>query len=119
MRTVPQSQVSCVLRAAVLASLLVPAASSAAQDVATPTLVIRRVNVLPMDRDTLLVDRDVVIAGRRIVAIVPASRTAPGGVPTLDGAGLFLIPGLWDAHRRHCSSAAGTSASSTRTAPLG
>lgn len=80
------------------ASLLLPATVMPAQEGPTPTLVIRRVNVIPMDRDTVLLDRDVLIAGNRVVAIVPASRNAPVGVSTIDGAGMFVIPGLWDAH---------------------
>lgn len=51
-----------------------------------------------MDRDTILLDRDVLIAGNRIVAIVPASRHAPTGVSTIDGTGKYVIPGLWDSH---------------------
>jgi hypothetical protein len=95
----PRTLPSCLLRPAALAALLLmPGSAISAQDAPTPTLVIRRVSVLPMDRDTLLADRDVLIAGNRIVAIVPAARTAPTGVPMLDGTGKYVIPGLWDAH---------------------
>lgn len=74
------------------------AAQPDAQSAATPTLIIRGINVLPMDRDTVLRNHDVIIAGRRIAAIVPARSTQPRGVTTIDGRGQFLIPGLWDAH---------------------
>lgn len=78
------------------ATLLLPASVIAAQRAQAPTLVIRRVSVLPMDRDTILLNHDVLIAGSRIVDIVLASQNAPPGVSTIDGTGKFVAI---DAHR--------------------
>lgn len=49
-----------------------------------------------MDRDTILLNHDVLIAGSRIVDIVLASQNAPPGVSTIDGTGKFVAI---DAHR--------------------
>lgn len=94
-RTLPR-----VLRVALLlaVTLMPPVNIVAAQTSPAPTLIIRGINVLPMDRDTVLSNHDVVIAGSRIVSIVPARSVQPRGVPTINGSGRFLIPGLWDAH---------------------
>jgi imidazolonepropionase-like amidohydrolase len=44
-------------------------------------------------------DQTVVVRGRHIVAVGPASATpVPRGSRVLDGRGKFLIPGLWDMH---------------------
>lgn len=62
-------------------------------------LVIANVTVIPMDRDTVLMNQDVVIEGGVIVAIGHAlvSGDASGG-RRLDGTGRFLMPGLIDSH---------------------
>ena len=58
------------------------------------------VNVLPMDRDTVLARSTVIVTGDRITAIGPvASTTIPAGARRVDGGGRsYLIPGLIDAH---------------------
>lgn len=44
-------------------------------------------------------DMTVVIAGERIATVGPAGSTkVPAGAQVVDGAGKFLIPGLWDMH---------------------
>lgn len=66
---------------------------------AGPLLVITDVNVVPMSRDTTLVDQAVHISGGRIVAIGPmATATIPPNAQRLSAQGGFLIPGLWDMH---------------------
>lgn len=62
-------------------------------------LVIANVTVIPMDRDTVLMNQDVLVEGGLIVAMerTPISRT-PSGARRLDGTGRFLIPGLIDSH---------------------
>lgn len=94
------SQRALVLSAILaLAAVVLPDVTAlSAQPVTVPTLVIRGIDVLPMDRDTVLRNHDVVIAGRRIVSIGPARTTYQRGVTTIDGHGQFLIPGLWDVH---------------------
>lgn len=62
-------------------------------------LVIANVSVIPMDRDTVLTNYDVVIRDGLIVDMGPAPlpRT-PTSVRRLDGTGRFLMPGLIDSH---------------------
>ena len=72
-----------------------------AAHVAADTLVITRVNVLPMDRETptVLEQQTVVIADGRIVALGPSgSVRTPRGARTVDGRGKFLLPALADMH---------------------
>jgi hypothetical protein len=65
-----------------------------------PTTVFVDVNVLPMDRDSLLTRQNVVVSGDRIVAMGPTNSTPiPTGALRISGGGTaFLIPGLVDAH---------------------
>lgn len=57
------------------------------------------VNVVSMMRDTVLVDRSVIVRHGRIVAEGPRGRIAvPRGAKRIDGAGRWLMPGLVDAH---------------------
>src|SRR5690349_7974943 len=58
------------------------------------------VNVLPMDRDTVLTHHTVIVTGDRISALgTVASTPVPAGARRIDGDGrVFLIPGLIDAH---------------------
>jgi imidazolonepropionase-like amidohydrolase len=66
---------------------------------AEPPLVIRHVNVLPMDRDVLLRDQRVIVQSGLIEDIRPddSSAVAPRAT-VLDGTDKFLIPGLVDFH---------------------
>lgn len=57
------------------------------------------VNVIPMDRDTTLMNQTVVVRDGRIESIRPsATARVPSGVRQVDGTGKWLIPGLADAH---------------------
>jgi imidazolonepropionase-like amidohydrolase len=57
------------------------------------------VNVIPMDRDYVLADQTVLIAGERIREIGPAAKVLiEAGARRIDGSGAFLIPGLCDMH---------------------
>lgn len=42
--------------------------------------------------------RTVIFDGDEITAVLPADEAAPAVASTLDGAGLFLVPGFWDMH---------------------
>ena len=62
-------------------------------------VVIAHVSVLPMDRERVLLDQTVVIAGERIAAMGPSPTTPiPSGSLVIDGTGLTLLPGLADMH---------------------
>ena len=65
----------------------------------SPLLVIRHVTVIDVEAGRAEADRAVSIRGDRIVSVQPdgdGSRLQSGR--TLDGRGLFIMPGLWDAH---------------------
>ena len=57
------------------------------------------VNVIPMDRDTVLANQTVVVRNGRIESVRPsATARVPSDVRQVDGAGKWLMPGLADAH---------------------
>jgi imidazolonepropionase-like amidohydrolase len=95
------------LRAFVAVSLLIlcyflPSHASA-QPSAKPepgrALAFVHVNVIPMDKETVLENQTVVVAGGKIVAVGPATKvTVPKGARKVEGSGKYLIPGLTDAH---------------------
>ncbi len=57
------------------------------------------VNVVPMDRDTVLADQTVLVRDGRISHVGPRTSTVvPGTARRIDGRNKWLIPGLADAH---------------------
>jgi imidazolonepropionase-like amidohydrolase len=57
------------------------------------------VNVLPMDRDTVLSNHTVVIADGKIVSVAPAAKAqVPAGAVKVDGTGKYLMAGLGELH---------------------
>lgn len=61
--------------------------------------VLTGVHVVPMDRERVLQNRDVLVAGRRIEAVAPAGTLAlDDGVRRVDGGGGWLMPGLYEMH---------------------
>ncbi len=65
---------------------------------ASDVLVLSDVHVVDVENGVLLPGRTVVVAGDRIRAIEDDFTAAPRGAQHLDGAGCYLIPGLWDMH---------------------
>ncbi len=79
-----------------------------------PSLVVRDVAIVDVASGTLLEGRTVAVEGNRIVSISSRVATGPvrvqaglvesphaevaAGAAVIDGAGMFLIPGLWDMH---------------------
>ena len=62
-------------------------------------VVIRDVTVVDVVAGTLRRHTTVVIVGRRITRVGPATAvSAPRGSRVIDGSGRYLIPGLWDMH---------------------
>ena len=58
---------------------------------------LERVGVVRMDRDAVLHDQTVIVAGGRIVRVGPAPATAvPAGAYRIDGRGRYLMPALAD-----------------------
>ena len=62
-------------------------------------LAVTNVAVVDVERGRVLPDYVVAIKGDRIVTVGPTSRTRLGSTTrVVDGAGRYLIPGLWDMH---------------------
>lgn len=60
---------------------------------------IEGVHVLPMDRETVLENRTVIVRGDRIVTVGPAGEVEiPDGAERIDGSGKYLLPGLAEMH---------------------
>jgi len=79
------------------------ATSAAAQDHAKHSaegaIAFVHVNVIPMNREVILEDQTVVIAGDKIASIEPSARaTIPPSAQTIDAHGKYFLPGLTDAH---------------------
>ncbi len=65
------------------------------------------VTVVPMDEERLLEDQTVIVTNQRIVLIGPAKDVeVPDGATTIDGSGLYLMPGLAEMHAHIPSSRA-------------
>lgn len=63
------------------------------------TYVIDNVNVIDVAAGTVVPGQRVVVVGSRITVVGPlAVTTSPPNATTVDGAGKYLIPGLWDMH---------------------
>src|SRR3954471_1790641 len=80
------------MRAIVLAGLLVSAARISAQ-----TVTIDNVTIVDVTNGRLQQRKAIVIEGIRIARIENAN-DATRAAATLDGTGMFVIPGLWDMH---------------------
>ncbi len=60
---------------------------------------ITRVTVVDTRTGALARDQSVVVDGERIATVAPSAEVDPGRcAQVVDGAGRYLIPGLWDAH---------------------
>ena len=73
--------------------LAAPAALSAQE----APVAITGVTVIDVESGRRLADQTVIVRGNRI-AEAGAGLRVPSGARVVDGAGRFLIPGLWDAH---------------------
>ena len=63
------------------------------------TVALVNVNVLPMDRDTLLAGQTVLIRDGIIQQVGPSSRVRiPAGTTRVEAGGKYLMPGLADMH---------------------
>jgi len=66
---------------------------------ADSVLAIVNVHVVPMDRDTVLPGRTVLVSDGRILTIGPSTDVeVPSGANVVPGEGRYLLPGLIDAH---------------------
>jgi len=64
-----------------------------------PPLAIEHVTLVPMERETLLVDHTLLVRDGEIAALGPAGTVAvPEDARRIDGRGRFLMPGLADMH---------------------
>jgi imidazolonepropionase-like amidohydrolase len=79
-----------------LTLLIAPAETQPSQD----SFAVLSTNVIPMNRDgVVLANHTVVIADSRIVTVAPsATATVPADMLQIDGRGKYLMPGLADMH---------------------
>ena len=77
--------------------LLAACLLSSAARLRAQTLTIDNVTIVNVASGRLQPGRTIVVEGKRIVRIENAS-AATRAVATLDGTGMFVIPGLWDMH---------------------
>jgi imidazolonepropionase-like amidohydrolase len=77
------------------AALMVPAASLA--PVPADTLIIDNVTIIDVVSGRLLQHKTIVVEGNRI-ARIQNSNDASRAAATLDGTGMYVIPGMWDMH---------------------
>jgi imidazolonepropionase-like amidohydrolase len=74
-----------------------------------PRIVLAHVTVVDAEHGTEAADRNVVIEGDHIVAVLGGAEPAPASPSTrvVDGRGKYVIPGLWDMHVHFNDRAAG------------
>ncbi len=89
-----------MMRQMLLAAFLVLAASPGfAQSGRPDVIAFVHANVVPMDRERVLLDHTVVVSRGRIVALGPSSSVpVPRGAFRIDATGKYLIPALCDMH---------------------
>lgn len=62
-------------------------------------IIFKGVNVIPMDRETVLMNHDVTVRDGKIVSVKPASGTNSGNdALVIDARGKYLLPGLAEMH---------------------
>ncbi|MFI1772335.1 M61 family metallopeptidase [Thalassobellus citreus] len=63
------------------------------------TFAFDNVNVIPMDRDTILKDHRVIVSNGKIISVEPNTNKSIYNIQkTIDGTGKYLIPGLSEMH---------------------
>lgn len=91
------------LRGLALLLLLALGACVSVQDrpdaFADVSVVVRDVFIVDVGTESLIPNQTVLVSGERIVWVGSATTAPPSpGAEVIDGAGRFLIPGLWDMH---------------------
>lgn len=61
-------------------------------------LVISNPTIIQISDGSLLINKDVLVKGGKIEAIVPHKNVYPKSIQIVDAKGKFLMPGLWDMH---------------------
>jgi len=82
------------------ASILLPVSAFSRKEQTAPSvLVINGVTIVDVEKGTLQENYTVIVSGEKIQQISKQSHTElPKGMKIIDGNGLFLVPGLIDAH---------------------
>jgi hypothetical protein len=87
-----------ILAAVAVATLLNPSPFNQPVAQGTATAFIG-VTVVPMDKEAVLANQTVVVAGGKIASIAPAAKAqVPAGAVKVDGSGKYLMPGLGELH---------------------
>lgn len=86
-------------RFAVAIGVLSAVVASPAFQAQEPVVAITNVSVVPMDREVVLANQNVIVRGGVIAAMGPAASTAvPAGATRIEGTGRFLMPALAEMH---------------------
>ena len=89
----------CASASSVVAQPAGSAAAAADASTLDGPIYISHVTVIDTETGNVLVDRTVVISGERIAELKASNQLKPPkGAKVVDGAGKYLIPGLWDMH---------------------
>lgn len=95
----PAPRFLAVLSIALIANAFAAAASRGQTPVSDTTVAIASVTVVDVRDGRLLPDQTVIVTGNRIASVSSAADARiPATAAVIDGAGRFLIPGLWDMH---------------------
>jgi hypothetical protein len=90
---------ACQGRASVASTASIPSVSSAPASDAITDLAIRDVSVVDVQDGSVRAGQTVLVSGDRIVAVRDAASLATRAARrTIAGAGLYVMPGLWDMH---------------------
>lgn len=88
---------SALVAVAAASLLIAPTSSQPVAQVASTAFI--GVNVLPMDKETVLADQTVVVTDGKIASIAPAAKAqVPAGAVKVDGKGKYLVPSLGELH---------------------
>lgn len=82
-----------------LLALMLAAVAAGPYSAQDPVVAFVNVNVIPMDRETVLADQTVVVSGGKIASIGPAAKAqVPAGATKVDAKGKYLMPALAEMH---------------------
>lgn len=77
---------------------LLPTSACAQQADVAPELALANISIVDVRSEAIRPGATVLIGGGRILEVSSAADAVPEGIEVFDGAGSFVMPGLWDMH---------------------